>query len=768
MSFLTINGWDIPIINGGISQTSTQLGNVGPSFTNRSILNRRIIPRGWAGSMLFQSPAVADTFEGLLMGRGHHFPFDNDGWSESGISVSPDYYSSVIVTQTLSAFGIGSAELTHGSNETHFATDLPTDKWTMMVWVYNTALSSVGNNVYDHYVEVGNGDQYINGVPDSYNFFMDEHLGVARIFTSVDFPDPAHRIDDLVILPFNVDASFVAGVYAYQTANNCVMQCPFDYPGDFVDRVHGQEPSAAVPATIASGDEIRKSGKGSLLLTSSATDEVLYDAAAGTPLHLDNIENQTISLWLRPTTGAVSPGTFYVAFQGLGAFSSWGMRLQSGNMFSYRGVGAGLGILDSTVITVDEWVHFAMVYATDGSTSSLSLYRNGALVGSDTTAYAIGSSAVDLSIGNATIGFTGNIDDFRYYKSALSPQQVRDVVNEGYFGYEFLPPGKRAFSKLPRLLLHGDVIGSKEQKQVVGAVTSEPYVTTASSPNDRSVDFTLEEIYPLPEEGIPRPDAHFLLEPKFIIDDAGDGVHEDAVAGYEYTGRSGGNPTLFHDSDDNFGFCYSFSTTASASRQAFDLPSATMPVSGSDENFGGDLAGRSAVTVASWFKIDILPGTASSDTLEYIFSSLLDTGGVSKLGIGINAAPNHFFFAAARSSSVDLVPVGGGSAVSAVADVWYFVASVFNLAAKTCNIFGNMIPGGAGSELLYLAGNTGVSWALDHFDADARNTRIGVYGNGNQEGFDGKIKSVMYWGRAVPYHELNVVFEKGYKRRIFR
>lgn len=764
MSFLTINGWDIPIINGGISQTSTQLGNVGPSFTNRSILNRRIIPRGWAGSMLFQSPAVADTFEGLLMGRGHHFPFDNDGWSESGISVSPDYYSSVIVTQTLPAFGIGSAELTHVSNETHFATDLPTDKWTMMVWVYNTALSVGGNNVYDHYVEVGNGDQYINGVPDSYNFFMDEHLGVARIFTSVDFPDPAHRIDDLVILPFNVDASFVAGVYAYQTANNCVMQCPFDYPGDFVDRVHNNEGAST---TMTAGDEIRKSGKGSLI-NLLVTSGVEYTVVAGSPIELNNAENQTICFWVRPDSASAVASRTYCN-QNNAAPAAWlFLSGATGKIGVNRLVGANnLQVLDAVPPVADEWVHYAMTYTTDGaSTSSMSLYKNGALVGTDTVAFTGGASADSIFVGAAGASFTGNMDDFRYYKSALSPQQVRDVVNEGYFGYEFLPPGKRAFSKLPRLLLHGDVIGSKEQKQVVGAVTSEPYVTTASSPNDRSVDFTLEEIYPLPEEGIPRPDAHFLLEPKFIIDDAGDGVHEDAVAGYEYTGRSGGNPTLFHDSDDNFGFCYKF-VTAALPRDAFDLPSATMPVSGSDENFGGDLAGRSAVTIASWFKIDILPGTASSDTLEYIFSSLLDTGGVSKLGIGINAAPNHFFFAGARSSSADS-SVGGGSAVSAVADVWYFVASVFNLAAKTCNIFGNMIPGGAGSELLYLAGNTGVSWALDHFDADARNTRIGVYGNGNQEGFDGKIKSVMYWGRAVPYHELNVVFEKGYKRRIFR
>jgi hypothetical protein len=714
--------------------------------------------------MLFQSPAVADTFEGLLMGRGHHFPFDNDGWSESGISVSPDYYSSVIVTQTLPAFGIGSAELTHVSNETHFATDLPTDKWTMMVWVYNTALSVGGNNVYDHYVEVGNGDQYINGVPDSYNFFMDEHLGVARIFTSVDFPDPAHRIDDLVILPFNVDASFVAGVYAYQTANNCVMQCPFDYPGDFVDRVHNNEGAST---TMTAGDEIRKSGKGSLI-NLLVTSGVEYTVVAGSPIELNNAENQTICFWVRPDSASAVASRTYCN-QNNAAPAAWlFLSGATGKIGVNRLVGANnLQVLDAVPPVADEWVHYAMTYTTDGaSTSSMSLYKNGALVGTDTVAFTGGASADSIFVGAAGASFTGNMDDFRYYKSALSPQQVRDVVNEGYFGYEFLPPGKRAFSKLPRLLLHGDVIGSKEQKQVVGAVTSEPYVTTASSPNDRSVDFTLEEIYPLPEEGIPRPDAHFLLEPKFIIDDAGDGVHEDAVAGYEYTGRSGGNPTLFHDSDDNFGFCYKF-VTAALPRDAFDLPSATMPVSGSDENFGGDLAGRSAVTIASWFKIDILPGTASSDTLEYIFSSLLDTGGVSKLGIGINAAPNHFFFAGARSSSADS-SVGGGSAVSAVADVWYFVASVFNLAAKTCNIFGNMIPGGAGSELLYLAGNTGVSWALDHFDADARNTRIGVYGNGNQEGFDGKIKSVMYWGRAVPYHELNVVFEKGYKRRIFR
>jgi len=762
VTFFNINGWNVPIVNGGMSEASTPYGNSGKSFTNKQLIRRRMVPRSWTGSMLFQSPSVADTVEGLLMGRGHHFSFDKGFWSDSG--VAPATLSDLNVFQGggEQRFGTGYARFDGTALvSVSFNVDFPTNKWTVIVWG-----DDAGGGDWHQYAEKANGDTYIDGElqDPALTSFVSVSDGVLTI-NQANFPTGAavlgKKLDDLVLLPFNVDDSFIADLYAWQNGNDIAMQCPFNYPGDFVDRVGGREPSAAIPASVASGDGIRKSGEGSLLFTAAA-DELVYTATG--PLQLDNAESQTICFWVRPTSTSVGVGTFWVAYQGTGAASSWLMRFEAGIMKALRRLGTDITLVDNQAATADEWVHYSMVYTTDGaSTSSLSLYRNGGLVSSGTTAYAAGTSGIQVKIGNAGNSVTGSIDDFRYYKSALTATQIADIYNQGSYGYDYIPPQDRAFSKLPRLLVSGDCIGSQHPKEVIGSVSSEAYVQHGGpfSPNDRSIEISLEEVSPLREEGIPSPDGNFILSPEFIIDNnAAQIQRESCSGGYQYQDMASA-PTLDYDSDDSFGFCLDFDGVG----DGIELP---VDTSGGS-NISSDLGGRHAVTVGAW----INPAAIGS-SMSVLSIPNTTMGGFSKVFFDVTGG-GHLRFGGRDVSGATLLDLTTAASTLSASN-WYFILGVMDLRAEFITIYGNL--GATPTPYIMQLGTKTTSTipplpspSQNYFSSEngggARFSRIGINGAGNQP-FEGKIKSVMIWKRALDKDEIVTTFRKGYERRIFR
>jgi len=763
MSFFSINGWNVPIVNGGLSETSTQFGNLGPSFTNRNIISRRMIPRSWSGEMLFQSPEIADAVEGLVSGRGHHFPFDNDAWSDSGYTASIGTFANISIEQSRSCFGFGSAVI---SGDINIGLSLPVDRWAAIVWVYNSTDSSPAASppviVYDQYIETSDGTQYINGVNTSYTSFISVSSQGSIVISSATFPDADMRMDDLVVLPFMVDSSLASDTYKYQTANNCVMQCPFDYKTDFMDRVGGL---SGVPTGVAeAGNPKRESGSGSLYIDSSA-DYVEFTTSPGDLIRLNTDKTITVSLWVNPT--AILASTQNVA-EHFSNTPDIGWRISiipSGSVRVEYKTGVVARIVDSTPIVAGEFTHVCFTYKKVASTGRIELYINGASQGTNgATIVTPGTPVVPLYIGDplGAGSMPGYVDDFRVYNSELTGQDIIEYLNESYFGYDFLAPSGRPFSSLPRVNISGDAIGSKKAIETLGNVSDETYVTHASSPNDRSVSFMLEEVSPGREEGIPKPDSHFLLDPKFLSD-VGPPALIDPCSGYDFVGGGSSDPALRYDAADGFGFSYEFSSGGGSPYPRFALPEASPPVPNSP-NFCVDMAGLSQITIAGWFYLDSFPTSRN-----YVFSCV-DSGGLTRFGFGINLNP-YPIFAVARSTPADLSALGGSSPVNVILNQWYFVAISFNLqplGSGSMKMFGNVEASGASDDLLYLADSTGLGWGSDHFTYEEGRTKIGVYGNGTQEPLDGKVKNVMFWRREVPYWELSVVFNKGRKRRIFR
>ena len=708
--------------------------------------------------MLFQSPSVADTVEGLLMGRGHHFSFDRDFWSDSGVSPTPGTIGNITVSQSSGGqrFGTGVAEVTA---DLSFDVGFPTNKWTVIFWRFISGewqqivqTTSNPGRVYANGVDAGIGT--VGSVSDG---VMTVTFGVYNL-----------SVDDLVILPFAVDESFITALYAWQTDNGVVMQCPFDYPGDFVDRVHGNVGVPTVPANIAAGDPTRKTGSGSLLNTDPLSN-VDFPVSTGDPVELDTDDEITICFWLNPESDGTS-GSLADQFDSSGPLFGWRISMVAGALrvfYRLNSLGDSPLVLDPNTVSAGEWVHVTMVYSSP-ATPTLSLYKNGALVGTDTGVQYSDQSAVNVFIGDkdATDSVECNIDDFRYYKSALTTAQIADIYNQGSYGYDYIPPQGRAFSKLPRLLVSGDCIGSQHPKQVIGKVNSEPYVQHGGpfSPNDRSMEMFLQEVSPLREEGIPRPDAHFLLEPEFITDNVSAPIQRaDASGAYVYEDGSvpATAPTQVYDSDDSFGFCLDFDGVVSTPNSIF-LPSS---ITSGSSNFAVDLGGKTGVTVAAWVNVDSLTdnryilSSPASTTDDKLLLRVISTSGNIQFGVRTTVGGS-------TESIVTAGPV-------IVVGNWYFIVGVADLKNGTLAVYGNL--GGAGPEpVLSLIGDQDIPpGGQDYFSSEtstttARITCIGTQSDRVTDPFDGKIKSVMVWKRALEMDEIMTTFRKGYDRRIFR
>lgn len=763
MTFFNINGWNVPIVNGGMTESSSPYGNSGKSFTNKQLIRRRMVPRSWTGKMLFQTPSVADTVEGLLMGRGHHFSFDRDFWSDSGVAPTSLSNKSIVEGGGLQRFGTGHADFTADMS---FDVGFPTGKWTVIVWADLT-----GTGDWHHYAETATGDTYEDGEAAAVTPFVSVVDGVLTI-SEADFPVNTAIIkgmDDLVLLPFNVDSSFISGLYAWQTDNGVVMQCPFDYPGDFVDRVNYIAGAPAGPGPVVAGDQTRKTGSGSLLST-FVIDQVEFTVNPGDPTELDTDTSTTVSFWIRPEFQSLIIGS-NMLFDHFDSGASVGWQIdfvsdQARARFS-NGV-AQLNVTDPDSSDVDEWVHLTAVYEVSGASTSLKFYKNGSLVSTASLSLNSTTGTANIFLGDsaALSGFTGNMDDLRYYKSALTPAQIYDVYNEGVYGYDYIPPQGRAFSKLPRLLVSGDCIGSQHPKQVIGKVNSESYVQHGGtySPNDRSIEMLLQEVSPLREEGIPSPDGNFILSPEFIIDSSTPIQRQSCSGGYQYEDGSTGTltpPTLAYDSDDSFGFCLDFN----GATDGILLPS---DISGGS-NIGLDLGGHNSVTVAAWFNVN---ATGS----QYDILSLPVDTGLIRLMFRIQNTDVVAF--GGRSTSAVLPFSDATSTATVVASKWYFVAGVIYPMSTTpdglIQLYGNIGAGTSEPTLSLLAENTTADFATTEFSAETDTSltpdqnHIGINFNGTTAPFNGKIKSVMMWKRALEMDEIMTVFRKGYDQRIFR
>lgn len=228
-NILRISGIPIPILTEAASHTTTQIGENERAEDGSMIISRRALKENYKLKIAHQIPTDAIAYRELFLGRGHTWNFDTTVYSSKGLG--PTVLTNTVINAT-SKYGAGGAQQTASSGRFR-AIALPANgtKWTVMLW------RKIGAGAFVHYIVTnttkGASQAYVNGVLASDTTVW---LGVSTSTGTVTLDaDGASttNIDDLVILPYEIPASWPANIFAYGAAFSQLAY--LDVDGDLID-----------------------------------------------------------------------------------------------------------------------------------------------------------------------------------------------------------------------------------------------------------------------------------------------------------------------------------------------------------------------------------------------------------------------------------------------------------------------------------------------------------------------------------------------------
>lgn len=76
--FITINGWNLPILDGSFEETTDEGGSRARVFSGQVSENRRFVKRSYAGETILMTADEAEAVRGLILGLGNTWDFDRD------------------------------------------------------------------------------------------------------------------------------------------------------------------------------------------------------------------------------------------------------------------------------------------------------------------------------------------------------------------------------------------------------------------------------------------------------------------------------------------------------------------------------------------------------------------------------------------------------------------------------------------------------------------------------------------------------------------
>ncbi len=224
MSYLTINGYALPVADGSVRGETEIIGQDERAFSGALLSDIRSYKRSWRVVTTPRLYAEAEAIHALLLGRGHAWDFEEAGGTNWGYSSKGRTFTSQSGASRVTAdphFGSANLELSAGSSSVEWALDLPST-WTAMVW------RDTGSG-WAHYIETSDGDYYLDGVASiqegwfsvSGGDFTLQHSGLSAV-----------GFDDLVVLPFVITAEMAA---AFGTSTEAFSALPeLSLSGDVV------------------------------------------------------------------------------------------------------------------------------------------------------------------------------------------------------------------------------------------------------------------------------------------------------------------------------------------------------------------------------------------------------------------------------------------------------------------------------------------------------------------------------------------------------
>ena len=219
MSFLAVAGTRLRIRRQPTYKW-VRPGMVGRNFYNRPGMRWNREVRVWSFEQVDFPEHMSDTWEGLLHGRGHHWSFDADPWSESGVGPQPG--STFSMTSGGAQLGAGYLTVTAG-NHIEFDARLRVDRWSVCYWRNSSA--------WEHVIVRSDGAKWLDGT-------RNDALSTAELTVSngiVRF-DGAIEVDDLTVFAFHCAEIFLENFYSWTNSGNAGPPMPeFDVYGDWLE-----------------------------------------------------------------------------------------------------------------------------------------------------------------------------------------------------------------------------------------------------------------------------------------------------------------------------------------------------------------------------------------------------------------------------------------------------------------------------------------------------------------------------------------------------
>lgn len=242
MPFVTINGVTVPVRRNSWPQKPLHVGAVRERGATGAFQETHVARKIEATGikLVFQEPTTARAMRRFIDGEGFAARFDDHVYSfgGEGPKAGGTYTQSASGGKYGGKVNVGAAsylEYALASVMKRGATWAPTQGWTVMVWKKLSVLDGGDASTYHDHIATGSVavvggasanpagvTQYKNGVAG--NWSMGNWIDVASdgdvgIYGRSNTNGPvAYDYDDLVVLPFAVPSSWIAGIAAFRAA----------------------------------------------------------------------------------------------------------------------------------------------------------------------------------------------------------------------------------------------------------------------------------------------------------------------------------------------------------------------------------------------------------------------------------------------------------------------------------------------------------------------------------------------------------------------
>jgi hypothetical protein len=303
--------------------------------------------------------------------------------------------------------------------------NIPINTWTHVAVTYDSA----GNYVF-----------YKNGVLDGSGTSL-QSFSFSNLQIGLGFPGGSGdyfngTIDDVRVYKRVLTVTEISNLYKGSRAsiankskperisNGLVGYWTFDANKIYGTTVYDSS-SGGNNGTMTNGPVPTNGKVGQALNFSSVDDYVLVPSST-----IYNNANMTICAWVYPTANVSS---VHIASRlGVAASGDWRFGIgAAGGTWRFRvQTSAGQSSAESsTGFNLNSWQYVCGIY----NGNNVVLYVNGAQTNSVSNVGSMGSTNVDVWIGNASTNedFTGKIDDVRIYNRALSDDELKALYNMG-------------------------------------------------------------------------------------------------------------------------------------------------------------------------------------------------------------------------------------------------------------------------------------------------------------------------------------------------